>query len=320
MSDNQISHSAGAAASATASTGTTSALPVAISDVSAPNATSEIAAYAVSEVAASDVASVAPSDFDFDLTTAASVDFTPIGGNPSLDTTWSAENRHRQLGQLPCQYTEYASMEDAFSAAQENAKTANYAIFKYRQKKSQGILRRLDAACERGGYCRASVASQRKVSSRKTGCPFGLVIYQTDGGAWKIQVKNGEHNHAAWPATSCSSIHRKRTAEERDELVKRARWSTPREIVGSERDAGRVIVPKDIYNAKQALRLARMQGSASTQTLLKELCEREWVVAPALKHDDHGHLTHLFLPSPNRCMADGFVGAIAMDSTYKTNR
>lgn len=314
-------HSTDAAASATASTGRVPALPGAASDVSASNGASEAAVNIGSGVAESEAASEASSDFEFDLAATAFDDFTPINGNPAIDTTWSAGNRHRQLGQLPCQHTEHATLEAAFSAAQENAKTANYAIIKQRQQKSRGVVKLLDVACERGGNSRASLASgQRKVSSRKVGCPFKLAICRMDGGAWRIRVKNGEHNHAAWPSASCSSIHRKRSAEERDDLAKRARWSKPREILGAERDEGRVTVARDIYNAKQARRRARMQGSTSTQTLLAELCERGWVVPPAARHDEDGHLTHLFLPSPNRCMADGFVGAIAMDSTYKTNR
>jgi hypothetical protein len=209
-------------------------------------------------------------------------------------------------------------MEEGFDAAQYFAKEHLYALVKRRTNRDKdNAITRLVVYCDRGRVPYDTGSGRRDVGSKRRECPFRLQVARA-GEAWKILVSNRTHNHPPLRDVASSVIHRKRSAEQRDELAKRVRRESARNIVADERDNGTTLVPKDVYNDTQRLRKGMLNALPPTQAILLRLSA--WRGAPAVRRSDEGHLTALHLPTTRLDFFRGFVGPLIMDATYKTNR
>lgn len=154
----------------------------------------------------------------------------------------------------------YATPAIAEAHLQRWAAAHGYATVRKRSKKDKrGQIRKISVICDKGGYSRAQKSlltdatgkqdsplkqedhqasgqesrprQSSKIGTRKTGCPFLIILKRTLEKQWAVKVVDANHNHEPSLDPSCHPAHRKLTEDEQ-KIVKSmsAHGSKPLEI------------------------------------------------------------------------------------------
>lgn len=95
----------------------------------------------------------------------------------------------------------------------------------------------------------------------------------------------------------------------------------PRQILTSLRQNNTKLqaTSRSIYNVRAKIRKDSLQGCSMIQALFEELGQGEFLYD--VKHDQQGHLTHLFIAHPSSItLTKNYSSVFQMDCTYKTNK
>ncbi|KAK9364473.1 hypothetical protein V1509DRAFT_572832 [Lipomyces kononenkoae] len=103
---------------------------------------------------------------------------------------------------IPPPEISYGDLGTAKKSVQLWARTHGYAMRTQRRKfRKNGDISKAYLQCDRGGQYRNSLQDEstrlrHNTGSRKTNCPFSVVVTESDG-QWQVMVRDPEHNHDA---------------------------------------------------------------------------------------------------------------------------
>ena len=217
----------------------------------------------------------------------------------------------------------YASSEEAYNALKSHGMQHGYG---FRLRKStphkSDVKTRYYYHCDRFGEYQ-SKATILSTSTRKTGCPFKLIIFKTkDNNQWKLEVRDKHHNHPRSLNPSAHNVYRRRTPAQKDTIESMTHAGVrPIQIMAAlqKEDPDTLVSATDIRSERKAIREKHLNGRSSIETLLDDLSTPKWVFAVEKDADDHVHslfFTHqkqieLLLANPD---------VLLMDCTYRTNK
>lgn len=205
---------------------------------------------------------------------------SPTAGGPTEAPTLPEADVTMVTIPLPSLDTEYNTAEEAITAINDFALDYGYAVVKRRSKKTkskygEGVLKKVQLACDRGGVYTSRVATadrKRKTASMVIGCPFDIAV-RLRGDKWVLTVANDLHNHEpSLPTTH--QAQRKLELQRKDEQIQGwFRLSHPtRQILTAlaNEDPKTCLIAKDINNARRASSQRFLAGRTPIQALLME--------------------------------------------------
>ena len=209
----------------------------------------------------------------------------------------------------------------------ESCKDQGFVICRLRTKKAPtGRVKKVWYGCVHSGNYRPhrpnfESTRNRNTTSRKMGCPWRATVAMFDS-SWTVTIHESSHNHdmatdlAAYPEARTLSLEEKVMVEG---LTKAG--ATPKVITSALRQANpnTNVMPQDINNYKQELRLKYLAGRTPIEALLDSLqeCEEKYFMC----RDEAGRVTHLYLaPLQSAELVKTFYGVLFVDCTYKTNK
>ena len=116
-------------------------------------------------------------------------------------------------------------------------------------------------------------AKRRTTTTRRIGCPFKLYGKKIVGDKWELQVQNPSHNHAADNNMIGHPTARRLTEEQLQKILDLSETgSKPRDILALLRrqHPDTLVSPKDIYNAREALRRQKLGSSTPLEVSTKD--------------------------------------------------
>lgn len=225
----------------------------------------------------------------------------------------------------------YPDLDTAIKTAQDWARNHGYALVKFKHKKTNHNdkdlqeIRKLWMTCDKSGKPKLLEGVKRKTSSRKTDCPFKIVITRRPlpSRDWDIAIDDGQHNHPPSGSASAHPVHRKRTEEELD-IIK----SLSQSHIGAKhilltlkgRDSDTAVTIQDIYNERGKLKAEEVGELTVCEALWKQVFGSSYWAAVRDNSDD-GHLNRLFFAhSTGIKLAQNYPSVLLIDCTYRTNR
>jgi hypothetical protein len=216
----------------------------------------------------------------------------------------------------------YSSFEEAFAAFKEHGIEHGYG-FRIKQSRPPGNVpkTRIYYICDKAGI-HESKAKVRDTSTRRTNCPFSVLLCQKDD-HWIISVKNPNHNHARSIDPRAHNVYRKRS-DSQVEMIKALTSAgvQPKQIMTAIRqeDPTTYICVSDIRNERKLARKDYLQERSPIETLLDELSSTEdWIYE--VKLDTSQHVQNLFFAHKSQAeMLLTNPDVLLMDCTYRTNK
>jgi len=224
--------------------------------------------------------------------------------------------------------TTHPSEDTAYEAVHQWAQEHGYGVKKHRTKEDKkGVVQRRNLECDRSGVHNVINPCRTRTGTRRTDCPFKvkLMRHLGDGETWKVEVVNPEHNHDESWDPKVHTCHRKRDREDVLSNVKALSMAgQPARVVMTallQEHPDTLLVSRDIYNQRAALRRERLGGLTPIEALIKALEEdNEWLFEVKID-DETRRVTHLFFTiSHSIDLMRSFPDVLLMDCTYKTNK
>ena len=217
----------------------------------------------------------------------------------------------------------FDSRDSLTASVRQHALSQGYAITTIRSITDKYIY----LGCDRGGTYRDRVnapegAKRRTTTTRRIGCPFKLYGKKLLDDKWELQVQNPNHNHTADDNMIGHSAARRLTEEQLQKVQHLSEiGSNPRGILAliKREHPNALVTPRDIYNARSALRRQKLGNSTPLEFLLKTLQENHWKYA--IKQDNEGRVLFFMFAHPESIRyANQYNRVFVLDCTYKTNR
>jgi hypothetical protein len=217
----------------------------------------------------------------------------------------------------------YDSYEEAYSALKSHGIEHGYGfVLKQSKPHNSDIRTRYYFQCDRFRDYQ-SIATTLSTSTRGSGCPFKLTIFQIKNSSqWVLTVTDSNHNHERSLNPSAHNVYRRRTQEQKDiiQLMTHA-GARPMQIMAAiqKEDPDTLVSATDVRSDRKAIREEQLNGRTPIETLLDDLSTPEWVFA--LKKDNDNRVERLFFAHQKQIellLANPDV--ILMDCTYRTNK
>jgi MULE transposase domain len=218
----------------------------------------------------------------------------------------------------------FDSRELLIDSVRQHALSQGYAI----SITGANANRNVSLGCDRGGKYHDRInapegAKRRLTTTRRIGCPFklyGKKILNSE--KWELKVRHPSHNHPADNSMIGHPSARKLTEEQLRNVHHMSEvGSKPREILTliKRENSDALVTPRDIYNARSALRRQKLGNSTPIELLQKTLQENYWKYA--IKQDHEGHILFFMFAHPKSIeYANKYNRVFVLDCTYKTNR
>ena len=228
----------------------------------------------------------------------------------------------------------FLTLDSAFEFLQAFARDHGVAFVKARTAKpyiinGKSTPTKINLVCDRGARRPSTSIHLRQAATRKIGCQFELFIscnIKTNS-PWTYSVTNGRHNHGPSLDPSAHVVHRRRTPTQTKmiENLSQHKAIGAREVLDvilTSTPGPAFIKQKDVYNDRQKLRKAKLEGLTPTQQWIN-LLERS-----GLRHiilwDYEGDIRRpaaaLWCFPWCEEMWRRFPEVLGLDNTYKTNR
>jgi hypothetical protein len=221
----------------------------------------------------------------------------------------------------------YDSLEEMLTTLRNYAVSQGYAITTIRSNPDRNIC----IGCDRGGQYTDRInapegAKRRKTSTKRIGCTFRLYASKSSAKnsdrKWHIKVSNSDHNHELEDNMIAHPVARTVTQEQRATISRLLDENIPpRQIISviKKSDPTLLIIPKDLYNLRQAFLRERLAGRTPIQYLLDQLLTHQWKFT--FKQDIEGRITFFMFAHPESLRyANQYNRVFILDCTYKTNR
>ncbi|XP_022020098.1 protein FAR-RED IMPAIRED RESPONSE 1-like [Helianthus annuus] len=219
--------------------------------------------------------------------------------------------------------TDVNSLDELKKRIQEIANADGFVIVTRRSKKIEGRTGRVWLECGRGGE-HQTTATLKKAGSKKTGCPFYLLVMQNHPyETWEIKDEKIEHNHELCKDLSAHAFVRRFIPSEKkliEELT--AQNIEPRKIFRTIRkqDPDKFHVQKDVQNVLAKIRAEQRQGLTPMQSLENVLINNDFIYETWEQPGTKIITTEIFfLHEYSKDMWRAFPHVMLIDATYKTN-
>ncbi|KAI0546500.1 hypothetical protein F4679DRAFT_411301 [Xylaria curta] len=173
----------------------------------------------------------------------------------------------------------FPSWAECYRFVQTHAAGEGFAVNSKGQAKSKdtGLYRRYVIRCDKSGRFKSSAQmGVRRVSSKKTDCPFSAACNIRSDGCY-LRVLVPDHNHPpSLPATHTQ--HRKLTDEQRQLVETRAVERKSIKLIWNELKElypDTLVTFKDVDNAVQRFRKKAKDGATGVQAIMYKLVERQ---------------------------------------------
>lgn len=172
---------------------------------------------------------------------------------------------------------DFDSRELLLASVREHAFSQGYAITVIRSNANKNVF----LGCDRGGTYHDRVnaldgAKRRLTSTRRISCPFRLYGKRISDHKWELKVRNPCHNHTADENMTGHPAARQLTEEQLQKILHLSEiGSTPRNILAliKREFPNALATPRDIYNARSALRRQKLGNNTPVGCLQKTLQE-----------------------------------------------
>ena len=218
----------------------------------------------------------------------------------------------------------FDSRELLLASVRQHALSQGYAII----TTGANANRNVSLGCDRGGKYRDRInapegANRRLTTTRRISCPFKLYGKRIPNSEkWELKVRNPSHNHQAENSMIGHPSARKFTEQQLQNILHMSEvGSKPRDILAliKREYPNTLVTPRDIYNARSALRRQKLGNCTPLELLLKTLQENHWKYA--IKQDHEGHVLFFMFAHPESIKyANLYNRVLVLDCTYKTNR
>ncbi|GAW11600.1 hypothetical protein ANO14919_009470 [Xylariales sp. No.14919] len=174
----------------------------------------------------------------------------------------------------------FPTWAECLRAVQSHAASEGYAVNSKGQAKNKdtGLYRRYVIRCDKSGaFKSAAQIGTRRVSSKKTDCPFSAACNIRPDGCF-LRVLVPEHNHPPSALPAAHIQHRKLTDEQRQLVEARAIERKSIKLIWQELkdlDPNTYITFKDVDNAVQRFRKKAKDGATGVQAIMYKLVERQ---------------------------------------------
>ncbi|KAF2970005.1 hypothetical protein GQX73_g3579 [Xylaria multiplex] len=174
----------------------------------------------------------------------------------------------------------FPTWADCLRAVQSLAAVEGYAVNSKGQAKNKdtGLYRRYVIRCDKSGaFKSAAQIGTRRVSSKKTDCPFSAACNIRPNGCF-LRVLVPDHNHPPSALPAAHVQHRKLTDEQRHLVETRAVERKSIKLIWQELrdlDPTTHITFKDVDNAVQRFRKKAKDGATGVQAIMYKLVERQ---------------------------------------------
>ncbi|KAI0533689.1 hypothetical protein GGR58DRAFT_98274 [Xylaria digitata] len=174
----------------------------------------------------------------------------------------------------------FPTWADCLRAVQSLAAVEGYAVNSKGQAKNKdtGLYRRYVIRCDKSGaFKSAAQIGTRRVSSKKTDCPFSAACNIRPNGCF-LRVLVPDHNHPPSALPAAHVQHRKLTDEQRQLVETRAVERKSIKLIWQELkdlDPTTHITFKDVDNAVQRFRKKAKDGATGVQAIMYKLVERQ---------------------------------------------
>lgn len=174
----------------------------------------------------------------------------------------------------------FATWEECLQTVQSHAAVEGYAVNSKGQAKSKdtGLYRRYVIRCDKSGtFKSAAQIGVRRISSKKTDCPFSAACNIRPDGCF-LRVLRPDHNHPPSALPAAHVQHRKLTDEQRQLVETRAIERKSIKVIWQELktiDPNTYITFKDVDNAVQRFRKKAKEGATGVQAIMYKLVERQ---------------------------------------------
>jgi hypothetical protein len=140
---------------------------------------------------------------------------------------------------------------------------------------------------------------------------------------WKLEVKNGRHNHVPSINPTAHNVYRKRTQAQKDIIESMSRSGVaPKQILTAIRhqDPDALVAPTDIHNDRKAIRRNYLLDRTPIEALLDELStSSEWIFGA--QKDSESRVQYLFFAHIKQVeLLRANPDILLMDCAYKTNK
>ena len=222
----------------------------------------------------------------------------------------------------------YYSLEQLTASINIFAGSQDYAIVKQRTKKHPKTDRVVKAyfRCDRGGKPEDKEHDRKRkhTATRLIDCPFSCFAVDKVNEGWVLVVRDSSHNHEPTSEGSHPSLRKlAMTKEVMTSIDTQFRaQATPSQVISSLRleDDDCILRTKDIYNAKQAIRLKNLGPLSPMQFLLRSLKRDNWYFQYRAGERSQ-EVTHLFFVEKHTVeILKKNSEIMLMDCTYKTNK
>ena len=205
------------------------------------------------------------------------------------------------------------------------------------KKNSDGVIYRWTLQCTRGGHLDNKRKLQEKDrvrlrrSSKKTGCPMGVIIVATDpdalGGSWEVRHQQEErsrwHNHKAASASVLPGHRRRQITAEAERTIRLHREAGIRPfrtlVVLRQALPDSIISKKDIDNIQNNMRREMLGSSTVVEKFMEKAQEREDDFF-RFSADAEGRIERfLFVPNEGLQLLNKHPEVFLLDCTYRTN-
>ncbi|TGJ79031.1 hypothetical protein E0Z10_g9736 [Xylaria hypoxylon] len=174
----------------------------------------------------------------------------------------------------------FPTWAECLRSVQSHAASEGYAVNSKGQAKNKdtGLYRRYVIRCDKSGaFKSAAQIGTRRVSSKKTDCPFNAACNIRPDGCF-LRVLVPEHNHPPSALPAAHVQHRKLTDEQRQLVETRAIERKSIKLIWQELkdlDPNTYITFKDVDNAVQRFRKKAKDGATGVQAIMYKLVERQ---------------------------------------------
>src|SRR2546423_13662105 len=191
------------------------------------------------------------------------------------------ESGHEKIIDPPPDRT-YGSYEEALDALTSHGMQHGYCFRLYRSRPTHSAVKtRYSYECDKSGTYR-SQATIRSTGTRKTGCPFKLVIFnmkteedEQANDQWRLEVTNSEHNHEPSLHPSAHHVYHKRKVAETGTIQSMTHAGTrPMEILTAlrQQDPDTLITAQNIRNDRVKMRTEQLDGRSQLR--------HYWMICP----------------------------------------
>ncbi|KAJ0496301.1 putative transcription factor FAR family [Helianthus annuus] len=218
----------------------------------------------------------------------------------------------------------FKSREELMEWVRNTRRSLGYAIVTKRSKTKHVYVSKVVLMCDRGGVYKSVTESSKETGTRKINCPFEMVgKYSKENGYWTLKVKHGEHNHPPGEYMEGHPIFKRLTPNEHQLVTElTGKHMLLKDILGimKECDENNVSMIKNIYNARDKIRVNEHKGKSLMEMLMSLLQDKGYTFEISTNRVSNKLEDLFFIHKISYKYFLDFPHVLLMAATYNTNK